>query len=90
MEISRHDFFCGGIYYLFMRSVIILENEIIKPMDKTFTSEFEITGSVIAQALKNEKFPKPSVSSIEFIKNFARNFRVQKNIEGDIREFVLN
>ncbi len=59
-------------------------------MDKTFTSEFEISGTLIAQALKNEKCPKPSLSSIEFIKNFARNFKVQKNIEGDIREFVLN
>ena len=60
------------------------------PMDKTSTPEFEINGSVIKQALKNEKFPKPSVSSLEFLKNFARNFRVQRGIEGDIREMVLN
>ena len=59
-------------------------------MDKTSTPEFEINGSVIKQALKNEKFPKPSVSSLEFLKNFARNFRVQRDIEGDIREMVLN
>ncbi|MBQ8336214.1 MAG: hypothetical protein IJY44_01630 [Bacteroidaceae bacterium] len=59
-------------------------------MDKTFTSEFEISGTVIAQALKNEKYPKPSLSSIEFIKNFARNFRVERSVEGEIREFVLN
>ena len=60
------------------------------PMDKTSTPEFEINGSVIKQALKNEKFPKPSVSSLEFLKNFARNFRVQRGIEGDIREMILN
>ena len=60
------------------------------PMDKTSTPEFEINGSVIKQALKNEKFPKPSVSSLEFLKNVARNFRVQRGIEGDIREMVLN
>lgn len=59
-------------------------------MDKTSTPEFEISGTLIARALKSEKFPKPSVSSIEFIKNFARNFKVQKSLEGDIREYVLN
>ena len=59
-------------------------------MDKTSTPEFRLDGTVIRQALKNEKFPKPCVASLEFIKNFARNFKVQKNIEGDIRELVLN
>lgn len=59
-------------------------------MDKTSTLEFKIDGSVIRQALKNEKFPKPAASSLEFIKNFARNFKVQKNLESDIREYVLN
>ena len=59
-------------------------------MDKTSTQEFKIDASVLRQALKNEKFPKPCVASLEFIKNFARNFKVQKNIEGDIRELVLN
>lgn len=59
-------------------------------MDKTSTTDFKIDGSVIRQALKNEKFPKPCVASLEFIKNFARNFKVQKNIEGNIRELVLN
>ena len=59
-------------------------------MDKTSTTDFKIDGSVIRQALKNEKIPKPCVASLEFIKNFARNFKVQKNVEGDIRELVLN
>ena len=59
-------------------------------MDKTSTQEFKIDGSVLRQALKNEKFPKPCVASLEFIKNFARNFKVQKNVEGEIRELVLN
>ena len=59
-------------------------------MDKTSTPEFKIDGSVIRQALKKEKFPKPGVSSLEFLKNFARNFRVQQGVEGDIREMVLN
>ena len=59
-------------------------------MDKTSTPEFEINGSVIRQALKSEKLPTPGISSLEFIKNFARNFRIQRNVEGDIREMVLN
>ena len=48
------------------------------PMDKNSTSEFKIDGSVIRQALKKENFPKPCVASLEFIRNFARNFKVQK------------
>ena len=59
-------------------------------MDKTSTPELMIDATVIKQALKKEKFPKPSISSLEFLKNFARNFRVKDGIEGDIREMVLN
>lgn len=59
-------------------------------MDKTSTPELKIDGSVIGQALKKEKYPKPSISSLELLKNFARNFRVQQGIDGDIREMVLN
>jgi hypothetical protein len=57
------------------------------PMDKNSTP---ITEQVISKALKKEKFPSPSASSLEFIKNFARNFRVEKSLNGDFREFVLN
>ena len=60
------------------------------PMDKTFTPDLKIDGAVIKEALKKEKFPRPSISSLEFLKNFARNFRVQPGIDGDIREMVLN
>ena len=60
------------------------------PMDKTSTPELMSDATVIKQALKKEKFPKPSISSLEFLKNFARNFRVQQGIDGDIREMVLN
>ena len=60
------------------------------PMDKTSTPKFKIDSSVIKQALMKEKFPMPSASSLEFLKNFARNFRVQRGVDGDIREIVLN
>lgn len=45
---------------------------------------------LIRKALKKEKFPAPAVSSLEFIRNFARNFKVEKSVNGDLREFVLN
>ena len=56
-------------------------------MDKTSTP---ITEQVIREALKTEKFPNPSAMTLEFIRNFARNFKVEKSIKGDVREFVLN
>ena len=59
-------------------------------MDKTSTPELKIDGSVIRQALKNEKFPKPGAASLEFLKNFARNFRVDCRVNGTLKEYVLN
>ncbi|MBR5456289.1 MAG: hypothetical protein IKU76_04995 [Bacteroidaceae bacterium] len=59
-------------------------------MNKTSTQEFELSESLLKDALRMDFFPKPGAVSLEFIRNFARNFRVQKNIEGDIREMVLN
>ena len=56
-------------------------------MDKTSTP---ITEQVIRKALKTEKFPNPSAVTLEFIRNFAHNFKVEKSIKGDVREFVLN
>ncbi len=56
-------------------------------MDKTSTP---ITEQIISKALKKEKYPSPSAVSLEFIRNFARNFRVEKGVNGDYREFVLN
>lgn len=59
-------------------------------MDNKSTSKPKLTDSLIEHALKKEKFPKPSASSLAFIRNFARNFKVHKNFDGDIRELVLN
>ena len=60
------------------------------PMDKNSTPKLEISGSLLEQALKKGKYPKPSATSLAFLKNFARNFKVQKGVEGDMRELVLN
>ena len=85
----QKNFFFGGIYYFYVASVNNTKERTNNrlPMDKTSTA---ITEHVIRQALKKEKFPRPLVSSLEFIKNFARNFRAEKGINGDYREFVLN
>ena len=85
----QKNFFFGGIYYFYVPSVNNTKERTNNrlPMDKTSTA---ITEHVIRKALKKEKFPRPSVSSLEYIKNFARNYRVEKEINGDYREFVLN
>ena len=85
--------FSSAAYTIFISFALIIQRKeliAILPMDKTSTPDLKIDGPVIAQALKNEKFPKPSVSSLEFIRNFARNFRVARNVDDDMREFVLN
>ena len=85
----QKNFFFGGIYYFYLLSVNNTKERTNNrlPMDKTSTP---ITEHVIRKALKKEKFPRPTASSLEFIKNFARNFRVEKEMNGDYREFVLN
>ena len=58
------------------------------PMKLFSTSD--LNDALITKALKAEEYPSPNALSLEFIKNFARNFRVQANFDGDIRELVLN
>lgn len=83
------SFFFSGIYYFYISNVYNTDKRIkmVLPMDKTSTP---ITEQIISKALKKEKYPSPSVASLEFIRNFARNFRVEKGVNGDYREFVLN
>ena len=59
-------------------------------MDKKSTQEFNTQGTIIAKALSGEKMPKPSEASLAFIRNFARNFGVQKCDGGAVCDFVLN
>ena len=77
-------------YTICSSDALYIQNIKRVPMNKTSTQEFELSESLLKDALKMDFFPKPSTASLEFIRNFARNFRVQKNIEGDIREMVLN
>lgn len=59
-------------------------------MDKTSTTDFTLSENLIKKALKGDLRPSPSKSSLEFIRNFARNFRVQANIDACNNELVLN
>ncbi|MBR3612112.1 MAG: hypothetical protein IKL54_02320 [Bacteroidaceae bacterium] len=57
-------------------------------MDKKSTSQLK--HSIIKKALQGERMPSPSLTSLEFIRNFARNFRVCKGENGMVQDFVLN
>ena len=45
---------------------------------------------IIKKALQGERMPSPTLTSLEFIRNFARNFRVCKGENGIVQDFVLN
>lgn len=57
-------------------------------MNRNFTPKLQ--HPIIAEALRREQMPSPSLTSLEFIRNFARNFRVCKSENGIIQDFVLN
>ncbi|MBE6308728.1 MAG: hypothetical protein E7087_05460 [Bacteroidales bacterium] len=59
-------------------------------MNKKSTLNLKLQNSIIAQALRSEKMPKPTETSLAFIKNFAYNFRVQQCGDGIVHDFVLN
>ena len=68
--------------------VLIIERKLKQPMDKKSTPELK--HSIIKKALRSERMPSPSLTSLEFIRNFARNFRVCKGENGMVQDFVLN
>ena len=59
-------------------------------MDETSTPKNKITDKLIERALKAESFPKATGVSLEFIRNFAANFRVCKDVDGRVQELLLN
>ncbi len=59
-------------------------------MDKNSTQDFKLTDSLISLALESDSKSQPSESSLAFIRNFARNFRVCKSDNGIVQDFVLN
>lgn len=59
-------------------------------MDETSTPKIKITDKLIECALKADGFPKATEVSLEFIRNFAANFRVCKDVDGRVQELLLN
>lgn len=59
-------------------------------MDETSTPKIKITDKLIECALKADSFPKATEVSLEFIRNFAANFRVCKDVDGRVQELLLN
>jgi hypothetical protein len=59
-------------------------------MDDLFTSNLKIKEKELSSLLGDELRLSPKESTIDFIKNFARNFRVVKNVEVSLPGFILN
>jgi hypothetical protein len=60
------------------------------PMDNIFTPKLKNIEQHVSAAMRNEKCYSPKESTLEFIKNFARNFRVDKEADATIQDFILN
>ena len=59
-------------------------------MDETSTLKTKISEKLLERALKSEAFPKATEASLEFIRNFAANFRVCNSVDGRAQELLLN
>ncbi len=59
-------------------------------MDKLFTSDLKLQEKDFGSLFSDEHRVSPKESTLDFIKNFARNFRVVKNIDSSLQGFVLN
>ncbi len=60
------------------------------PMNNIFTPKLKKIEQQVSAAMRNEKSYSPKESTLEFIKDFARNFRVDKETEVTIQSFILN
>ena len=59
-------------------------------MDDLFTSELKIKEKELRSLFGDELRVSPKESTLDFIKNFARNFRVIKNVDSSLQGFILN
>ena len=53
------------------------------PMDKNFTQEIMVKKNVISQNV-------PKMSTIEFIKQFARIYSVKGSVKSELNGFIAN
>ena len=59
-------------------------------MDNLFTSNLKNKEKEFCSLLSDELRVSPKESTLDFIKSFARNFRVIKNVETSLQGFILN
>lgn len=59
------------------------------PMDRTSTLSI-LHKRIIIDALKNEKVLSPSEKTIDFIRDFARNFKILDGVPPKIQSLSLN
>lgn len=69
---------------------IIKNTENRWPMDKISTSDLKLTEKLLKSAISKDLHHSPTAASLEFIKNFAHNFRVYCDVEGRASELILN
>lgn len=59
-------------------------------MDDLFTQNLKIKEKELNYLFGDEFRASPKETTLDFIKNFARNFRVAKNVETSLQGFILN
>ena len=59
-------------------------------MDNLFTHELKVSEKTIRASLRGESSLSPKESTLDFLKNFASNFRADRQAESSIQGFVLN
>lgn len=59
-------------------------------MDNLFTTELNFKEKELGSLLADELCISPKEATLDFIKGFARNFRVVKNVETSLQGFILN
>lgn len=59
-------------------------------MNIIFTPDLERCETEIRSCLRNEPLFSPKEKTLDFIKNFARNFRAEKGTEANISKLALN
>ena len=59
-------------------------------MDKFFTPKTKNKEKERRSLFGEELRVSPKESTLDFIKNFARNFRVIKNVDSSLQGFILN
>ncbi len=74
-----------------MRYICVVNHKQHLPMDKKFTllstTEF---ASLVRKAIKQEKTAEPKMSTVRFLKDFARNYRANANMPSGLQGYMLS